>query len=210
MADVPIKYKPGCFSIRACSSTLHDFKKKFAYYQKTRYTEECNSYEAGYIMDVFGIMITWIPANVFEKAFSKAETDLDNLQIEATSLNYLIESLNISKDDSYLKFMQSLQKEAMTTYMDCLTCVIDYKSNSIISAEHKSFTLSGILVALNCRMAAKRLQWENKFIFKSTIESLENEFIILRDETLKSNTLWLPSIEDMFANDWQLVFNKKV
>lgn len=190
--------------------------------------------EKGYLVKYKDGYESWSPAEPFEEAYKCADTFLDRLMIEHKELMERFEKCAVFVDsekfrevikEDYPAFLLWLQREIMGRYGAILGQRIDIAKGetSITTLPRMSFGL-----------AIRRAGWNGKGLFvvkqipahiteeiipkmqslpqsaKDIIMSRENKALDYTSQMLIINPdgradSWVPSVSDVFAEDWEIV-----
>lgn len=185
---------------------------------------------------------SWLPKDVFEKAYKISETPVDRMQIEASELNdryvklaAFIDSgkMNEVVNDTYNKCLLEMQCYTMFNYIRLLDARIQRMQGSD-SAEVRKMNFGMAIMALKAGYPIRRSGWDGKglMVFKQVPAHIESDIIpkmqslpqsakdlivkgkgfidytsqcLIYNENTGRADSWVPSISDVFADDWEIV-----
>lgn len=136
--------------------------------------------------------------------------------------------------DNYPAFLLSLQRELMGRYLQTLSCRINIATNIAEDVSIKRMPFGIAIQALKFGLAIRRAGWNGKglMVFKQVPAHIESDIIpkmqslpqsakdlilkgkgfidytsqcLIYDENTGRADSWVPSISDVFAEDWEIV-----
>ena len=185
---------------------------------------------------------SWLPKDVFEKAYKISETPVDRMQIEASELNdryvklaAFIDSgkMNEVVNDTYNKCLLEMQCYTMFNYIRLLDARIQRMQGSD-GAKVIKMNFGMAIMALKYGYAVRRNGWNDKgiWVIKQVPAHIDSDIIpkmqslpqsakdlivkgkgfidytsqcLIYNENTGRADSWVPSISDVFAEDWEIV-----
>ena len=185
---------------------------------------------------------SWLPKDVFEKAYKISETPVDRMQIEASELNdryvklaAFIDSgkMNEVVNDTYNKCLLEMQCYTMFNYIRLLDARIQRMQGSD-GAKVIKMNFGMAIMALKYGYAVRRNGWNDKgiWVIKQVPAHIDSDIIpkmqslpqsakdlivkgkgfidytsqcLIYNENTGRADSWVPSISDVFADDWEIV-----
>ena len=173
---------------------------------------------------------SWSPKDVFEKAYKIAETPVDRMQIEAEEVNgryvklaAFIDSGKMDEvvNDMYNKCLLEMQCCTMFDYIRLLDTRIQRMQGSD-GAKVRKMNFGMAIMALKAGYPIRRSGWNGKglMVFKQVPAHIESDVILkgkgfidytsqclIYNENTGRADSWVPSISDVFADDWEIVLS---
>ena len=182
---------------------------------------------------------SWLPKDVFEKAYKLAETPLDRMRIESDELRKrfsglasFIESEKFKELDSVTQGMLKVQYRMMCNYWQILNQRATKMETGIGGS--CSLNFGQAIEYLKDGLAVRREGWNGKglIVFKQVPAHIESNVIpkmqslpqsakdlilkgkgfidytsqcLIYNENIGRADSWVPSISDVFAEDWEIV-----
>ena len=158
---------------------------------------------------------SWSPAKPFEEAYKVADTFLDRLHIEMRhlyekmdKLSPFIESGKIDEvvTDKYQNYLLRLQHKVMSRYINILECRIGRLDGSP-EAPLRQMTFGDAIEILKNRGVVRRINWtpQWRLAYVPLRKDSTIRYVELIDTDNGTSEFWHPCIEDMFAEDWEIV-----
>ena len=185
---------------------------------------------------------SWLPKDVFEKAYKIAETPVDRMQIEAEEVNgryvklaAFIDSGKMDEvvNDMYNKCLLEMQCCTMFDYIRLLDTRIQRMQGSD-GAKVIKMNFGMAIMALKAGFPIRRSGWNGKglMVFKQVPAHIDSDIIpkmqsipqsakdlilkgkgfidytsqcLIYNENTGRADSWVPSISDVFAEDWEIV-----
>ena len=211
--------------------------------QAGRVPNESEKSNAGYHVKYQDGYKSWSPAEPFEKAYKRADTFLDRLNIEHGELMERFEKCAVFVDskkfretikEDYPAFLLWLQRDIMGRYGAVLEQRMAIAKGETIITTLPRMSFGIAIEALKFGFAIRRKGWNGKGMFvvkqipahiteevipkiqslpqsaKDIIMSRENKVIDYTSQMLIINPdgradSWVPSVSDVFAEDWEIV-----
>lgn len=222
----------GTKEIKAQPMTAYETNEKG--YKVGKCKETADGYEVEY-KDGY----KWFPKDVFNEAYTLAETPLARMEIERLNLSNKLFALDKLMDgekfkalDSITQGMLKVQRQSMRDYMSVL-CARSTRMESG-NGFHGEFSFGIAIEYLKAGLPLRREGWNGKgrFVIKQIPAHITEEvipkmqslpqsaknLIMARDNKVIDYTnqmlivhfdghadSWVPSVSDVFAEDWQLV-----
>ena len=208
--------------IEAEPMTLGDFVQETGRNPYGKDIENHKETEKGYRVKYEDGYESWSPAKAFEKSYKCADTFLDRLHIEMKDLYDRLDKLVAFIDsgkmdevvtDNYQKFLLRLQQVVMGNYVKTLECRIEALKFGL-AIRRKGWNGKGLWVIKqvpahiesdivpkmqSLPQSAKDLILKGKGFINYTSQCL-----IYNENTGRADS-WIPSISDVFAEDWEIV-----
>lgn len=158
---------------------------------------------------------SWSPAKPFEEAYKVADTFLDRLHIEMRhlyekmdKLSPFIESGKIDEvvTDKYQNYLLRLQHKVMSRYINILECRIGRLDGSPEAPLHQ-MTFGDAIEILKNGGVVRRINWTPRWrlAYVPLRKDSTIRYVELIDTDNGTSEFWHPCIEDMFAEDWEIV-----
>lgn len=158
---------------------------------------------------------SWSPAKPFEEAYKVAYTFLDRLHIEMRhlyekmdKLSPFIESGKIDEvvTDKYQNYLLRLQHKVMSRYINILECRIGRLDGSPEAPLHQ-MTFGDAIEILKNGGVVRRINWtpQWRLAYVPLRKDSTIRYVELIDTDNGTSEFWHPCIEDMFAEDWEIV-----
>ena len=191
--------------IEAEPMTLGDFVQETGRNPYGKDIENHKETEQGYRVKYEDGYESWSPAKAFEKSYKCADTFLDRLHIEMKDLYDRLDKLVVFIDsgkmdevvtDNYQKFLLRLQQVVMGNYVKTLECG---KGLWVIKQVPAHIESDIVPKMQSLPQSAKDLILKGKGFINYTSQCL-----IYNENTGRADS-WIPSISDVFAEDWEIV-----
>lgn len=197
----------GTKQIEAEPMTMGEADKKCLIAAGGKLTKEersINGYHVKYDNDIE----SWLPKDEFEETYKCADTFLDRLMIEHKELMERFEKCaafvdsekfrEVVKED-YPAILLSLQCEIMKRYGRILKqrIAIAEGETNVKTLPRMSFGIA--IEALKFGCAIRRESWNGKGFIDYT------SLCLIYNENTGRAESWIPSISDVFAEDWEIV-----
>lgn len=158
---------------------------------------------------------SWSPAKPFEDVYKVADTFLDRLHIEMRDLYEkmdklapFIESGKIDEvvTDKYQNYLLRLQHKVMSRYINILECRIGRLDGSP-EAPLRQMTFGDAIEILKNGGVVRRINWtpQWRLAYVPLRKDSTIRYVELIDTDNGTSEFWHPCIEDMFAEDWEIV-----
>lgn len=158
---------------------------------------------------------SWSPAKPFEEAYKVADTFLDRLHIEMRDLyekmdklSPFIESGKIDEvvTDKYQNYLLRLQHKVMSRYINILECRTGRLDGSPEAPLHQ-MTFGDAIEILKNGGVVRRINWtpQWRLAYVPLRKDSTIRYVELIDTDNGTSEFWHPCIEDMFAEDWEIV-----